>query len=89
MRVPRFLIQSEGEFSAFIRPRSWPGQQHIRPASASQAMSEDVVPSPSLDLGSSVRDGQEPVCVQALVAKATVERLYERIVGGLGWGRSA
>ena len=40
-----------------------------------------IVPSPGLDLGSGVGDGQEPVCVQALVAKATVERFYERIVG--------
>ena len=31
LRVPRFLIQVEGEFPAFIRPRSWLRQQHIRP----------------------------------------------------------
>ena len=28
LTVPRFLIQVEGEYPAFIRPRSWPRQQH-------------------------------------------------------------
>ena len=42
VRVPRFFIRAEGEFWAFIRPRSWPRQQHIRPASSSQAMCEDA-----------------------------------------------
>ena len=41
LRVPRFLIQLEGEFPAFIRPPWRPSQQHIRPASSSQAMCED------------------------------------------------
>jgi hypothetical protein len=36
-----FLIQPEGEFPAFIWPPLWPLQQHIRPASSSQAMCED------------------------------------------------
>ncbi len=42
-----------------------------------------VVPSPGLDLGPGVGHGQEPRYVQALVAKATVERLYKGVVGGL------
>ncbi|WP_242193633.1 hypothetical protein, partial [Sphingomonas hankookensis] len=41
VRVPRFLIQPEGEFPAFIRSLWRPRQQHIRPASSSQAMCED------------------------------------------------
>jgi len=39
--VPRFLVQSEGEYPAFIRPLGRPQQQHILAASASQAMCED------------------------------------------------
>jgi hypothetical protein len=42
-----------------------------------------IVPSPGLDLGSGVPDGQKPMPVQALVAKAAVERFHEGIVGRL------
>jgi hypothetical protein len=42
-----------------------------------------IVPPPGLDLGAGVGRGQEPMCDQALVAKANVERLYEGIVCGL------
>lgn len=40
-----------------------------------------MVPSPSLNPGSSVGDGQEPMRIRTLVAKATVKRPYECIVG--------
>lgn len=42
-----------------------------------------IIPSPGLDLGPRVGQRQEPVRVQALVAQAAVERLHERVVGGL------
>jgi hypothetical protein len=41
LSVPGFHIQPEGECPAFIRPRRRPRQQHMGPASASQAMCED------------------------------------------------
>jgi hypothetical protein len=41
VRIPRFIIQLEGELPVFIRRLGRPRQQHIRVASASQAMCED------------------------------------------------
>jgi len=36
-----FCMHAEGEFSVFIRRRSWSRQQHIKPASVSYMMCED------------------------------------------------
>ena len=46
-----------------------------------------VVFDPSLHLFGRIRKGQEPVRVQALAAQASVERLYEGVVGRLPWPR--
>ena len=87
LRVPRFLLHPEGEDPAFIRRPSEPLQQRIRSASSSQAMCEGRLSLYSrrqasiLALASA--SGQEPMRVQALVAKAPVERLHEGIVGRL------
>ena len=45
-----------------------------------------VLPPPRLDLAPRVGQRQEPVCVQALVAQAAIERLGQRIVGRLTAG---
>jgi hypothetical protein len=42
-----------------------------------------VVLPPGLDLGPGVCQGQEPVRVQALIAKPSIERLHEGVVGRL------
>ena len=42
-----------------------------------------TVPVPSLDLGTSVLQGQEPMRVQAFVAKTAVGALDESVVGRL------
>jgi hypothetical protein len=42
-----------------------------------------VVAAPRFDLGPSVGQRQEPVRIQTLVARATIERFYKGIVGRL------
>jgi hypothetical protein len=54
-------------------------------AQSTMRMYAIVIVSPSFCHGPCLVERQEPVLVQALVAKPTIERLDERIICGLSW----
>ena len=62
--------------SIFVRRK--PAKRCARPALVVEA-------TPRLDLGPGVGERQEPVCVETLVAQATIERFHEGVVGRLAW----
>ena len=87
IEAPRFFIRLGVEYPALNRPLERPWRQlfdrHYPAKRCEDGSHYSFVV--NLDLGSGVGIEQESLCVQALVPKATVERLYESIVSGFAW----
>jgi hypothetical protein len=78
LRIPRFIIQLEGELPVFIRPLGDRGSSIFewrQPAKRCVRTALVILAPPSVDLRPGVRQRQEPVSIKSLVARAAVERL--------------